>query len=283
MRIEARGGERPDADAIGLVLVAAREIDLLLCRGSLRDGHGSLDRVAATAGSPEHHRAQHQRRRQEALPAVGMDGPRDMALCHMGNLVRDHAREFILAAGGLDQPGVYTDIAAGQGKCVDVRVVHDEEREGVIAIVGLRRDAMPDVIDVLGNLSVFDDGAAQANIAHDLPPDLRLDRLREDSIRRAAHVGQLDVVRAGAAHEYHGGHGKQYERAFQAIDCQRKFSRSSGSVIFDPRAQGLFNMITLSRTSSAWPFTLTLRHSRRSLPSASIRKVLRSTPMNFRP
>src|SRR5690606_23905507 len=40
---------------------------------------------------------------------------------------------------------------------------------------------------------------------------------------------------------------------------------------------------TAWRTSSAWPGTFTLRHSRRRTPSASIRNVLRSMPMTFLP
>ena len=40
---------------------------------------------------------------------------------------------------------------------------------------------------------------------------------------------------------------------------------------------------TAASTASAWPFTLTLRHSARSTPCASMRNVLRSTPMYFLP
>ena len=46
---------------------------------------------------------------------------------------------------------------------------------------------------------------------------------------------------------------------------------------------GRHRVVTASRTASAWPFTLTLRHSCRSTPLASTTKVLRSTPIYFLP
>ena len=43
------------------------------------------------------------------------------------------------------------------------------------------------------------------------------------------------------------------------------------------------SFFTSSSTSATWPLTLTARHSFITFPDLSIRKVLRSTPMYWRP
>ena len=47
--------------------------------------------------------------------------------------------------------------------------------------------------------------------------------------------------------------------------------------------RGITRPLAASSTSSAWPGTLTFGQIRAMRPSASIRKVLRMTPMNLRP
>lgn len=44
-----------------------------------------------------------------------------------------------------------------------------------------------------------------------------------------------------------------------------------------------YNLFTASSTSSAWPATFTLSHRRATFPAPSIRYVVRTTPMYFRP
>ena len=94
------------------------------------------------------------------------------SLIDMGDFVGDDAGELVFVPGGLDQAGVHTDITAGEGERIDVRVVDDEERELVVAVVCLRGQTVPDVIDVLGDLRIFDDDAAGTDVAHDRPADL---------------------------------------------------------------------------------------------------------------
>ena len=198
MRVEAGGGQRADADPVGLILIVACEVDLLLRGRTLRDCHGPLQRVATAAGGAEDHGAEHQRGRQDALPAVGMHGPRNVTLGDVGDLVCDDAGQLVLVSSGLDQARVHADVAAGQGEGVDVGVVHDEECERVVSVISLRGDAVADIVDVLGDLRIFDDCTAEANIAHDLPANLRLDRLGKHRVGGATHVRQLDIVRACA-------------------------------------------------------------------------------------
>ena len=51
----------------------------------------------------------------------------DMPLGNMGHLVCQHARQFVFIPGRFKQPGVDTNKAARQGKCVDYRTVDYEK------------------------------------------------------------------------------------------------------------------------------------------------------------
>ncbi len=208
MRVESCQGQGADADPIRFVLIAARKVDLLLGRGALCHSHAGLSDIRVAARGAENQRPEHQGGGQNALAAVGVHRTGNMALRDMRDFVGDDAGELIFVPGCIDQAGMNTDIASGHGKGIDTRVVHDEECEFVVAFVGLRRQAVADVIDVLGNLRVFDHLAAHANTAHDCTPDLRLLGLVQHGIGRAAHVGDVDIVRTGAAYEHGGRNGK---------------------------------------------------------------------------
>ncbi len=73
MRVKARRRERSDTNAIRLVLVAARKINLLLCGCALRDRQTGLRGVGVAGSGAEDKRTEHQCRRQNALAAVGMN------------------------------------------------------------------------------------------------------------------------------------------------------------------------------------------------------------------
>ena len=165
------------------------EIDLLLCCGSLSKRNASLCRIGASADGTRDQGAEHERGAQEALAAVCVNGPRDVPLGDVRDFMSEDTGELVLIAGRFDEPGVYADVTAGQRKCVDTRVVDDKESEIVVALVGLCGDAMPDLVDVFGDLRVFDNLAAAANILHDRAADLCLGRFGQQGVGRAAHVG----------------------------------------------------------------------------------------------
>ena len=164
VRVEAGVGQRADADAVSFVLVTAGEVDLLLRSRALCYHHACLHGVTVARRDPGQNRAQHQCRRQDALPLTGMDGPRDVPLRDVRDLVGQHAGEFVFIAGRIDQAGMHTDVAAGQGEGIDIGIVDDEEREALAAVVGLRGNAVAHFVDVLGDLRVFDDPPAKANL-----------------------------------------------------------------------------------------------------------------------
>ena len=202
MWVEARITHRPNPDAIRFIFVAAGEIDLLLCRRSLGNHHASLRSISVAGNDACQNCAQHYCRGHYALALTGMDGTRDMTLRNVRDLVCQNAGKFVFIAGGLEQAGVHTDETAGEGKCIDIRVVDDEELEALGAVVDVGNDAATDFIDVLGNDRVFDDRSALSDLSHDCASEARFIRLGQHGICRASHVRQLDIVGASAAGHY---------------------------------------------------------------------------------
>ena len=106
-RVEAAPRHDADADAVGFVLVLAREVDLLLGREALRRadrthrriGSRRADapiRIAASIAAAE---------TRLARPCV-LDAARDVPLGDVRDLVREHARQLALAVGLHEQAGV---------------------------------------------------------------------------------------------------------------------------------------------------------------------------------
>ena len=124
-----------------------------------------------------------------------------MPLRNVGYFVCNDAREFVFASRGFEQARVHADVAAGQGEGINSLIIDGEERETVVAVVGLRDDAAADLVDVLGDQRILDNLSTAADIAHDHPPQPRFIAVGQDGIRRASHIRQIDVVGTRAAHE----------------------------------------------------------------------------------
>ena len=134
-----------------------------------------------------------------------MNGSCDMALRYVRDLMGQHAREFVLAASGFEQSGVYADIATREGERVYPVILDNEECEVVIAFIGLGGDLVANFIDVFVDQRVLDDLAAIADIAHDRTANLRFVILGEHSVCRTTHVRELYIVSAGTADENNDG------------------------------------------------------------------------------
>jgi len=143
----------------------------------------------------------------------------------MRNFMSQYASQLVFVARGIDKTGVDADIPTGQGEGIDPGIINDKERELMIPVVGLRGDAVAYFVDVLGDLRIFDELPAHTNASHDGPPDLGFLRLIEDRIGRAAHIRDLDIVRACTADEYDSRYSEQRERAFDEITNQQKISK----------------------------------------------------------
>jgi hypothetical protein len=104
---------------------------------------------------------------------------------------------------------MHADVAAGQGKGINVRVIDHEERECVSAVIGLGGYAMTDVVDVFGDLRIFNHLAAAPNVSHDCAADLRFGTLCQDSVGGASHIRQSNVIRTSTARKNDGYRGEQ--------------------------------------------------------------------------
>jgi hypothetical protein len=145
-----------------------------------------------------------------------------MPLRYMGYLMGYYTSEFVFTATSFNEPRVNANEATGERKSIDVRVIDDEKAEILLAIVGLSSYAVPDFINVFGDLRVFDNLAAASNVSHDRAPDLRFDVLRENCVRRAAHIRQSNVIGPGTAGKDNGYRGKQQHGAFDEQFDQRQ-------------------------------------------------------------
>ena len=106
-----------------------------------------------------------------------MDRAGDVPLRDVSHLVRKDTSQFAFVACRLQQARMYADITTRKRKCIDVRIVDDEKCKALTTVIGLGRDATPDLIDVLGNQRVLDHVTRLAELRHDRSPDPRLLRL----------------------------------------------------------------------------------------------------------
>ena len=144
-----------------------------------------------------------------------MNGPCNVALCYVCDFVRQHTREFILAASRFEQACVYSNVTTGQGECIYAVILNDEKSEIVITIIGLCGDFIANFIDVFVDQWVLDHQATIANIAHDRAPNAGLIVRRKNGIRGAAHVRKLYVVCTSAADKYDGCGEDREESRFE--------------------------------------------------------------------
>jgi hypothetical protein len=127
------------------------------------------------------------------MALIGVHRPGDVTLRHVRDFVRQDAGQLVFVSRCLEQGGMHADVTAGQREGVDVGIVDHEERERVFAVIGICGDAVTDFVHVFGNLRIFDQLAAGANIAHDRLAYSSLFRFRQDGIGRAAYVRQVDL------------------------------------------------------------------------------------------
>ena len=78
-------------------------------------------------------------------------------------------------------------------------------------------------------------------------------------------------------------HGQENVVLFKAENCGRVVHQHIGVENEQSPGARFHRDLAASNTSAAWPSILTLRHSRRSLPVASRRNVLRTMPRTLRP
>lgn len=113
------------------------------------------------------------------------------------------------------------NVAAGEGECIDTRVVDHEKGEVVITVVCLRGNTVADIVDVFINLWIFDELPTHAYVAHDRATDLCLGGFAQNGIGRAAQIGNLNIVRTGTGDEYDRRKGEKQQGAFAVGNNQQ--------------------------------------------------------------
>ena len=128
------------------------------------------------------------------MPALCLDGARDVPLRDVGNFVCNDAGQLRLVGGGGDQAVVHADEPAGQREGVDVPFADHEEREALLRILNLGCDLAAKVLDVVGDLWVLENQPLIAQPAHHHQAELVLVVDRQGGIGPGADVRQ--IVRA---------------------------------------------------------------------------------------
>ena len=177
-------GQHLEADAVGLALHVAREVELALDRAGLAAGDRprctpSALWLRAAASTPSTSAA----RPTSDWRLTGRDAARDVALRDVRHLVREHRGELVARRRHRDQAEVDADVAAGQRECVDARIADQERLPGEArsmsaVMLPSERDCgderLPDRLEVLEQQRVVDVVGVDADLAHDLVAELAL-------------------------------------------------------------------------------------------------------------
>jgi len=134
-----------------------------------------------------------------------------MALGDVGDFVGHDAGKFGFVFGGQYEAGMHTDIAAGPGESVDGGIIHHKKAERVAGGVAVGHQPVAELLDVVVDVGVGDQGCLGANAAHELLAELGFLRRRN---QRAARVAKVRQVIAGDFTV--GGRGAQGEEKRQS-------------------------------------------------------------------
>ncbi len=192
-RVEAGRAHDLEADAVGLALGVAAEIELTLDGQALAAHEHAHGRVAARLGRQ---RRQHDgRQRDQRVLALLAQRTGDVALHHVADLVAQHGGQLGLALGRQQQGRVDGDEAARQREGVELGIAHGEE---IIVEAGLAARAGPRFHQRVAELiQVFEDGriveeiVVAPDVAHDFLAQLALHQGRQVLAFRVAQAGQV--------------------------------------------------------------------------------------------
>ena len=113
---------------------------------------------------------------------------RTVAKSHMGDLMRDDARDLSLVPGVLENAAVDVDEAPGKGEGVDVARVHDLEVVLKFRAAGIGSKPLPDGVYVTAHRRVVQDRYLLLGLRRRLLPDLNV-VLRLEKIETRLDVG----------------------------------------------------------------------------------------------
>ena len=226
---EAGAGHHREADAVGLALDVAREIELTLRRGGLRADDRGVGRIGAAGAAGRQQPDDHRRQARHRLPLAGRNAARDVALRDVRQLVREHRGELVAIRGDRDQTEVDADVAAGQRERIDLGVAHQERLPGealvdlgadVAAAPRLGHQRLPDRLQVLSPRSWLSPGRNSPENASAGPLGATTElcsRVRPLSqCDRSAHA---DSAARACYHSARGGHDPICIRTTRSAAC----------------------------------------------------------------
>ena len=192
--------QHAETDTIRFALHVAGEIQLTLRCHRLTTGHQRSSGVGTFAGGQ---RSQYQCTYQPGglLTLLGNQA-RNMTLCHMAELMRQHGGEFIATADDPDQTQVQTKISAWQGKRVDAAVTAKHDLPGK-TLVKFRRQisaqscrskqGLPDRLHIVAQDGVIDIVRIAVDLTGDAVSEAPL--RRRPQLAAVAQCRQLASIR----------------------------------------------------------------------------------------
>ena len=182
------------ADIVGFAFKLTAESQLVLdghAGAGIHGGGADLAVFADTGGQNRHQQAGN---RQQLVIALLHHRASNMVLNDMGHFVADHRGQFGFALRGVDQPGVHADIAARQGKGVDLRIQHGKELK-ILPQLGRGAGKPPaQLIEIQLDLRIVQHLAGFADHRHDLAAEFLLGLRRQGGLRGVAKIGQRQRV-----------------------------------------------------------------------------------------
>ena len=178
--VEAGAAQHAVAQAVGLALHLAREIQLPLDGRRLPARDGRVRNVGRGAAAGREHAQEDRCQPDHRSAAARCDAARDVPLRDVRQLVRHHRRELVARGGDGNQPEVHADITARQSKCIHAAL---GEQKGLPRkrTVGIGVDVAafacgghqrcPDRLQVVQQHRVVQVGRVAPAFAHDLLAD----------------------------------------------------------------------------------------------------------------
>ena len=158
-----------------------------------------------------------------------------MPLGDVRGFVRHDAGEFIFVARREDQAAVDGDEAAGHREGIDDGIAHHEVIELVLAFLGMAREAVADLLNVIADLGIFEDDAGLAHLAEphrarpDTPPRAKPRRSRGCPNRADPDRSRWSSYHARSPADAHAAHSPRQRR-----QTRSRISTGSSSLRKDP-------------------------------------------------
>ncbi len=149
------------------------------------------------AVAPEHDGREHGCGREQAGVGLVDHAAHQVALRDVRRLVREHARELVLVGGREEQAAVDHDESARHREGVDDRIAHHGVVELMLSLLGAAREAVAELLDVVGDLRVLEHDPLRAHLPRPRLADLELLLQRHGGGGRTAEIGQVLLLLRG--------------------------------------------------------------------------------------